>query len=109
MPSQSRRLPDRADLQGRHEPVLHLELDNPSQAAALSRRPIYMRSSTLAKYDSGEWRRVGQGRRPEWLLDAGDGREDGKVTLAPAFPDAELPGRSGLPGVCPRFRRVPGY
>ncbi len=47
--SQSRSLPAQADLQGSHVPLVYLEMDNASQAAALSLRPVYVRSSTLGR------------------------------------------------------------
>ena len=88
-PSQSRSLPVQADLQGSHVPLVYLELDNASQAAALSQRPVYVRSSTLGRYVDGEWRRVGEGEVARWLRDTDDGREDGRVTLPVEFPDLE--------------------
>lgn len=87
--TQTRSLPDRADLQQRHAAVVHLRIDNELQAGALSKRPLYVRSSTLGKYSNQEWSRVGDGVEPVWFFDEDDGRKDGRVTLKAAFPDAE--------------------
>ena len=88
--SQSRSLPSRAGLQGSHVPLVYLEMDNASQAAALSLRPVYVRSSTLGRYDGGEWRRVGEGDTPVWIADRDDGREDGRVILPQQHRDIGL-------------------
>jgi transglutaminase-like putative cysteine protease len=86
--SQSRKLPQRADVQGSHEPLVYLDLDSEPQAYALAQRPIYVRSSTLGEYADGSWGRVGEGISPRWIFDQQDGREDGTVSLPEEFPRA---------------------
>ena len=88
--SQVRRLPQQADLHGAHVPVLHIEVEDSAQAVALSRRPIYVRSSTLGKYSDNEWRRISETEDQRWIADREDGKEDGRVTL-PSFSKGRAP------------------
>jgi len=86
--SQRRQLPERADLQQNPAPMLHIRVDDSAQAAALARRTIYVRSSTLGKYQTigtrdarGFWKRINETRQPIWVLDPEDGQDDGRVVL----------------------------
>ena len=87
--SKARKLPKRADIQGSHVPVVYLKLESLQQAAALARQPVYVRSSTLGRYEDNEWRRVAEDREMRWIEDRHDGKVDERVSLPLAFPELE--------------------
>lgn len=77
----ARRLPREANLQFRREIVVRVKAHSPSLYRAWSESPLYLRTSTLALFESEEV--LSPVRSGRWIYDTDDGEEDQRIVLKP--------------------------
>lgn len=82
----SRKLPREADLKFRREVVARIRAHAPSLYHTWSEAPLYLRTSTLALFESEEL--ISPIRSGRWLYDLDDGKEDQRIGLGTARRDA---------------------
>jgi hypothetical protein len=78
----SRKLPREADLKFRREVVARIRAHAPSLYRTWSEAPLYLRTSTLALFESEEL--ISPIRSGRWLYDLDDGAEDQRIDLETA-------------------------
>lgn len=78
----SRKLPREANLKFRGEVAVRIRAHAPSLYRTWSEAPLYLRTSTLALFESDEV--ISPLRSGLWLYDGDDGREDQRIDLDPA-------------------------
>jgi transglutaminase-like putative cysteine protease len=81
----SRKLPREADLKFRREIVARIRAHAPSLYRSWSEAPLYLRTSTLALFESDEL--ISPIRSGRWLYDLDDGIEDQRIDLETARRD----------------------
>jgi len=81
----SRKLPREADLKFRREVVARIRAHSPSLYRSWSEAPLYLRTSTLALFESEEL--ISPIRSGRWLYDLDDGSEDQRIDLETARRD----------------------
>jgi len=81
----SRKLPRDADLKFRREIVARIRAHSPALYRAWSEAPLYLRTSTLALFESEE--QISPIRSGRWIYDLDDGSEDQRIDLETARRD----------------------
>jgi transglutaminase-like putative cysteine protease len=82
----SRKIPRDVDVRFRREILVRVKAHSPALYRAWAGSPLYLRSSTLALFESDEV--LSPIRSGRWLYDQDDGEEDRLITLDPAHDPA---------------------
>lgn len=80
----SRHLPREADIRFNRQIVVHLKAHAPELFASWMKSPVYVRTSTLALFESDEV--IAPIRSGRWLYDIDDGKEDNTIALESGVP-----------------------